>query len=337
MQELVKIDIKPPVVDINYETAKRELGNWLKPYKNVVLTEDQVSKGRELATEINQSRLSMNKQLKEKINLAAKPITEAKEKVKILDGMHEDTRQAILAQVALHDQKKLDLARKLLTDLRQSLWQEHEVVPEFHRAEFDDQIKISSVTESGNLTKAAKDQLTARVRDDRALQDKTHMRLLELENRCHRAGLGAPLKQEHVASFLYADDPTYERELQKLLDSEVSREQEAKAKWERDREQEADRKAAVEKEEADRKARQAPPEPAPAAEPAPEPATPAAPEPAQPDANGLQPVRVLAHFCTKIHPKVTDEAIESELRKRLADAGITSLDKIDIFRGKINV
>lgn len=64
-------------------------------------------------------------------------------------------------------------AHDLLDDLRAALWDQHGVDAEFYRAEFDDLIKLTSLTKTGRLTKAARTALEARVRDDKERQDRS--------------------------------------------------------------------------------------------------------------------------------------------------------------------
>lgn len=315
--ELVKIEVTPPLVEINYQEARAQLQTYLEQY-DVVVTDETLKKSKELATDINKQRKAMKERLDDAVKAAGAPIQDLRDKVKELDGMWEDARQKILSQVAQHEQKIRDLAEKLLIELRHQLWEENEIADEFRAAKIDHLVKISSVTGNGALTKAAKDDVLRRVQANKNLQLQTEKRILELENRSYRAGLGAPLTREHVANFLYEDDDVYAERLKRLLDTEVKRDQEAKAKWEREKEQEAARKPATEPQKDPDKNEQKQQDGA-SVEPAKKP-------------DGKQDICVVATFKTQVKPSVTNDAIKTELTKKLKQAGVTTLNNITIHR-----
>ena len=100
---------------------------------------------------------------------------------------------------------------------RGSLWKDREVEDEFQKAEYKDLVILSNILESGKLTGKAKNEITARVNADKQKQTEIKMRLLELENKCYRAGLKVPLERVHVEAFLFADTQDYETRLSSLL------------------------------------------------------------------------------------------------------------------------
>src|SRR3990167_8925628 len=147
--------------------------------------------------------------------------------MKELVTMCKDGRQKLLSQVSVFEDETRKKCVELLSNALGKLWSEYQVKPEFYKAGFDDLILISNVTATGTPTKAAMDKLTGRVKDDKALQDRTERRLLELENRCYKAGLAAPLSRQHVESFLFDSDDIYAQRLQRLIDVEIERQKEA--------------------------------------------------------------------------------------------------------------
>ena len=89
---------------------------------------------------------------------------------------------------------------------------------------------LSNMTAKGNLTTKAIEAVGNRVNADRQKQTEIKIRLLELENKCYRAGLKVPLERVHVEAFLFADEKDYEIRLSSLLYVEVNRQKETEAK-----------------------------------------------------------------------------------------------------------
>lgn len=314
-QELVKIDIQPALVEINYQEVKSQLREHLRQY-DVVVTAETLKESKELATNINKQRQAMKKRFKEAIAKASAPIQDLESKVNELDAMQEEVRQKLLRQVAVYEDETRQAAERMLITLRAELWDKHDIEGPYRTASIKDLIKISSVTDKGNLTKAARDTLGARVNEDKALQDQTTIRLLELENRSYRAGLTAPLAREHVVAFLWAPPEQYEAKLQALLDAEVKRQEEINRQMRlKHANEQADLAEAQPKEEpAEKSAEELPMEP---------------PE-RDPDQDGKVARRVVATFEVQVDQRVKSEDIEAELRKRLKDADISTLTSIEV-------
>jgi hypothetical protein len=82
--------------------------------------------------------------------------------------------------------------------------------------------------------------------DDKGAENRTKMRLLELENQSYKAGLKAPLTRDHVATFLFATDEEYQQRLDAMLQSEVRRQEQAEAHLRAQMAQEQERNAQAE-------------------------------------------------------------------------------------------
>lgn len=253
MQELIAVESRPAVLDVNFQEMKAHLQRELKKY-DVVVTHDTVGDAKKLATELNQTANVIDQRRKDEVAQVSEPIRAFDANMRELVTLCKDGRQKILDQVKRFE----DEARRRVSDLlhvhRDRLWAEYKVQPEFRNANYDDLVLLTSMTAKGNLAKSAADKLEAYVRDDKEVQDRTGMRLLELENRSYKAGLSAPLTRDHVHRFLQADDETYERELLRILDAEILREEQAQQRMreqierEQRQQEEAARKAAEEAE-----------------------------------------------------------------------------------------
>lgn len=328
MKTQMLIQTTPAEISFNFEALRADLAEHLKQY-DIVVTGDNVAGAKSLATDLNKQAGALDERRKAAIAKVSAPIKEADDQMRELIGMYKDGRARILDQVKVFEDETRALAGRLLHEHRQATWNALGVRPEFYRAEFDDLAgKLTSVTKAGNLTGGAAGELERRCRDDLSHQERIDRRLLELENRSYRAGLKAPLTRDHVASYLAAPEDEYEAALDRILKSEVARQEqiEAAERERQERKARADKELAakLEKEAAD-KAAQAPQEPAPAEHaPAPDPEPEPAPAP-PPAENGKAQWNVECMMAIECSARIPAAAIENELRRLLKAAGITTL------------
>jgi hypothetical protein len=324
IQDQIQIEAAPAKLDVNFDQLHAALQERLGQYETVV-SADGVKEAKKTATEINQLKQELARRRKEAADEAKKPIAEFEGRMKELESECESARQGILDQVKQYEDQEREKARTAIHEAREAYWQEYEVAEEHRRAEMDDLVKLTSLTQKGALTKATDETLEARVKEDRARQDKVEKRLLELENRSYRAGLAAPLSRDHVAQHLEADDETYEAELQRILDAEVEREKQAterrRQEWEREQAQDQQRQQ-EEQARQERMGKEAGgfPEVGEAQEAS---GTP------DPDDDGKVTWTVNATFEIRVKPGVSQEAIEAQGRKVFEDAGIKTLQAVN--------
>ena len=355
LTDMVKVDVQLPALTVNFDAMKKALTDEVAKYGDVVVTLETISDAREKAKDINATRKVIDQVRKDRRKEAMAPIEEWDKQMKTLTGICDDARGKITSQIEQFDKNRLETCERLLRTELAEAWDELEVEESQQRARVDDLVKLGNLTGKDNLTQATRQMVQARAGEDRSRQDKVRMRLLELENRSYRAGLSAPLTADHVHQWLEADDDTYEHQLQRILDAEVKREEQAKAARQRQLEQEqarreADEKARAERQEREHRAQQE--EQARQGGLAPEPAATGKPEPKQnepeqarsepapagkqgnsePTPTGKQAVTVVCTFETSVGDSVTDQQIEAELRRKLEAAGITTLSSVQINR-----
>ena len=346
MHELIAVDSAPARLEANFSEVEKALKQHLAQFDTVV-TADTVKEAKATATDINKLRQAIRSRVKEAVDAVSAPISEFRDRGKKLESHCEEARQTLLAQVQKFEDETRALAEKLLTHERWTLWAKHKVDDEFRRAEIDDLILLTSVTGTGKLTAKARGELDSRVLADARLQDQTERRLLALENASYKAGLSAPLNRNHVQHFLFADDETYGAELQRIINAELTRQEQAEQairdKLRREQEQEeATRRAAEERkarqEAAQREAEKPKPEhTAPAEQEAeePNPAPEPEPEPPKPAASGKVAVEVSCTFSLQVNEELPDAAIERELWRMLQKAGFTNKPKISVRRHQV--
>lgn len=364
--ELIAIQVTstPAMLTANFEEFRRHLGEKLAQY-DVLVTAETLADAKKLATELNQAAKAIDERRKEAVAAVSEPIRQFDERMKELVGMCKESRQKLLAQIQTFEDETRERARALLEERRAALWEKHDVAPEFRRATVDDLVMITAVTKAGNLANKQATELEGRVLADKALQDRTERRLLALENASYKAGLSAPLTRDHVAAFLMADEETYQRELERIIDAEMRREEMARQRMreQMEREQrEREEREAAERARIEREVR-AEQEAASSRNDDPafneaatgdllaqadyydqhqqeqyaaqwdEPVAPCEPASA-PQTAASTKVRIIVR--ATFHPEVpagaTDEQIKAALRSAMAKAGITTLSGIEIIR-----
>ena len=248
MKELIFNDKTPAKVEFNFDELKQALEDELKPYRELVVTEDTVKSGKELATELNKTKKAIDDQLKAAIKKASEPLTLVDNQRKELSGMIDEGRREILKQVEVFENKRREEALEKLEAYRSELWDDYGIGEEFRRAEVADLANLSTLTQKGRLSAKSVEAVKSRIMADKNLQDQTRLRLSELTNESHKIGLAAPLTRDHVEHFLFKDEETYNAELSRILDAELNRQAQAEhAARERDeRKRQADERAQAE-------------------------------------------------------------------------------------------
>jgi len=135
-----------------------------------------------------------------------------------LDVFEEETRKQVKAVcIAYFDDYSLEVG---LSD-------------EFKNVNLEDMTQTGFMTASGAISKKGKEEVEKRVQVQLNLQNKVENRLMMLENQCLKAGI-EPLTEQHIQGFIIADDDTYMRNLNMLIESELRRAEQSKAKQEQE-------------------------------------------------------------------------------------------------------
>ena len=352
MYDLIKIQSTPAMLQVNLTELKAALAKELAKY-DVVVTQDTLPDAKKLAIELNKVAGEIDKRRKEEVAKVSEPIKAFDASMKELVEMTRGGRAKLLKQVDRFEDDIREQARQLLQAYREKLWEKEGVHEEYRGANFQDLVLISNVTAKGALAAKAKTELESRVTQDKIMQDRTERRLLELENASYKAGLAAPLTRDHVRPFLFEDHETYDRELTRIIEAEVRRQEQAEQAMRERLEREARQKAEAEQREKERVEREAQKKAeverlrkeyqereaaAESVQKAPEPVKqdlgglPREEPPTEPAAPGKIRLSVVAVFAPEVDPGVSDAAIETALRTAMERTGITTLQSITIHR-----
>lgn len=208
-KELEKNEYNSPVTMQNFKDMKESslfLGRVAKQ-----ISDFRIAKVREETQDIKLFEYS----LKKFTNMFKSKQDEIKQG---LDVFEEETRQQVKAVcIAYFDEYSLEVG---LTD-------------EFKNINFEDMTQTGFMTASGAISKKGKEEVERRVQVQLNLQNKVNNRLMMLENECLKAGI-EPLTKQHIQGFLLSDDDTYINNLSMLIESELRRAEQIKAKQEQE-------------------------------------------------------------------------------------------------------
>lgn len=337
MLELIKIEQRPAKLGANFEEFRAELAVQLSAY-DVVVTEDGLAEAKKLSTELNKTKAELDARRKEAMALVSEPIKAFDAEMRELVGMVEDGRQKILSQIQKFESAKVEECREKLRENLAELYSKHGIREEFQTpmaaSKVDGFACVSGLTKTGRLAASVRTKVETVVGDALRIQQQTDLRISQLENESHRAGLLSPLTREHVDGILFTREEEYRERLEKLIARELER-------------QEVTAQKVLEAQPAPAPVQEQPPEieevpddyPWPAhygqqAEEIPaeyyeEPAQDFQ-EPIAPPAEPGTPLMVSAVFEVLPPAGVTREQVEDELRRKLAAAGVTTLQRITI-------
>lgn len=311
MDDLTGVVATPAVIEFDFVGIKARLQSELTAY-DIEVTLENMADAKAKATELNKLAGALDEKRKEKVAEVSAPIKAFEAQVKELIGMAQGGRQKILAQVKTFEDKVRAVALQKLEELRDRLYEELGVRPEYRQADVSELAIISNLTDKLNLTKKAIDTATFWVQSCRAAQDKFDLRGSRVEAESLKAGLKVPLRPQDLAFLNVENDEQFDRMLADRIASELRRQAAIEAAAV---EAEQRRQAAAEK----------------ANTPTPQPA-PAKVEPQQQTKGGRRrTVVVTATFTVSLDAGAAASAdqVAAAIERKIIAAGFTTLTKIN--------
>jgi hypothetical protein len=204
-----------------------QLDKAIEASSNLVYTLDDEGekKARSDATSINKFATQIDKFIAATYKIQTEAVTTWRDGKKAKTKLLLVNRQRLIDQFAEKRAKKLDEILSLLTDELWACRNDLNVKEEFYGcADLSPMVKLTgTLTESGALTKKAKDFVKAIAADNLAQQNKIEARHLLLENRCLREGINPPLTKVHFGTVFYAGDALFNEKLEELIAAEANR------------------------------------------------------------------------------------------------------------------
>ena len=328
----IQVKHTPASIVANIAALKAELAERLSPFKGLVLDANQIAEGKKIVADLNKEKKTISSRRLEIMRahkLSAEPFETG---MKELESMYDDATKDMNAQISESEQKRKAEIAVTLNEALNKQWEALGVEPEFRTATVGDLALLGSATATGKLTAKASGEVKNRANENRALQDRTNMRLLKLENQSYHAGLHAPLARNHVETFLFETDDVYQLNLDHIIAAELDRQKATEEKLSKRNEEENKRRidAAVSQDrtmrEAEKSSAYVTQQPAPHEQPQFEQTMDVQPS--------TQSVTVTCIFHPEVPPAASDEQIAKALRNKLEAAGIKTLSSISITRNK---
>lgn len=215
-----------PILEFNFDDMKKELTTEMDKYSGIVVTLETLKADKKLAQELKAKGAEFNKQRLEKVKAISEPIVKFTEQMNELKNICVISSELISEQVKVFEKDTLATITTLLLDTLNEYRDVAHIDAEFRVCQnTENLVKLGAVTTKGALNKGSKDKLTAIVTEELALQGKINYRLLQLESESHKANLTTPLVRLNVEAFLFSDDDIYSDKLSEVIQSELQRQE----------------------------------------------------------------------------------------------------------------
>lgn len=224
----VQVKFTPAVIEVNFDELKSALEKQVTEQAATVVTVDNLQSAKKLAADMNKTAGLIKATRIEYAKKAGAQISDFETSMKSLEAIVIDGRAKITEQTTRFEDETKAAALAALQAYLVEQGTAKGIRPQFQRATVEDLANLSTLTGTGKLASKPKAEVDARVAADLALQQQTDMRLVMLENESLKAGLAAPLTQNHVELFLYEPDDIYKMRLAHLFEAELQREAKAR-------------------------------------------------------------------------------------------------------------
>ncbi|MFW2306455.1 hypothetical protein [Aliarcobacter butzleri] len=166
-----------------------------------------------------------------KKNEETEHITVFENSLKALTKMFTDKQTKIKEGLSVFEDKQKKIIKEVCITYFNQYCLEVGLKEKFQNINLEDMTQTGFMTASGAISKKGKEEVEKRVQVQLNLQNKVENRLMMLENQCLKADI-EPFTEQHVQGFILADDDTYMRNLNMLIESELKRAEQSKAKQE---------------------------------------------------------------------------------------------------------
>lgn len=231
------------VITENFDEIKADLVENLKAYE-IEVTAENLADAKKMATELNKLAKEIGAKRIEKKKEFSEPIQIFEAKANELVKLILDSREKILKQAEVYEDKIRQLVEKLLTDELAALIESMGVKPEFQTAKIDGLVIKSNLTNSMKLTKAASESLAEMVAADKARQDTVEHRLSALPGVCKTHSLKCDISADQVLSFITEPEAVYADKLNALIAAEIARQKAIEERLQREADERAKAEAA---------------------------------------------------------------------------------------------
>lgn len=243
MNEL-QVTITPAQISANLTEIKAELLENLKSY-DIEVTIETLTEAKKMATNLNKLAGEIDKRRKDVKKELAAPADAFNAQAVELAKLILDSREKILKQVAVFEDKQREHCKKLLQNELDTLYIENEVAKEYQTGNIEKLAILSNLTDKAKLTKAAVEKVAEIVKADKAVQDMVESRKADLNAITERAGIVGGIYDKLIEPFIKEPEAIYKTKLNELIDGIIKQqkaaEEKIKAEAERKAREEAER------------------------------------------------------------------------------------------------
>ena len=240
----IQVTVIPAQISANLAEIKADLLENLKQY-DIEVTIETLPEAKKMATDLNKLAGEIDKRRKDVKKELSAPVDVFNAQAVELAKLILDSREKILKQVAVFEDKQKAHCRQLLQNELDTLYIENEVTKEFQTGNIEKLAILSNLTEKAKLTKGAIEKVAAMVQADKAIQDMVESRKANLSAITERAGLFGGVSDALIMPFIREPEAIYTAKLNQIIDTEIKRqkatEERIKAESERKAKEESDR------------------------------------------------------------------------------------------------
>ena len=243
MNEL-QVTIIPAQISANLAEIKADLLENLKQY-DIEVTIETLPEAKKMATDLNKLAGEIDKRRKDVKKELSAPVDVFNAQAVELAKLILDSREKILKQVAVFEDKQREHCKKLLQNELDALYLENEVTKEFQTGNIEKLAILSNLTDKAKLTKGAIEKVADMVKADKAVQDMVESRKANLNAITERAGIVGGIYDKLIDPIIREPEAVYTAKLNEIIDGIIKQQKAAeeriKAEAERKAREEADR------------------------------------------------------------------------------------------------
>ena len=247
------VTIIPAQISANLTEIKAELLENLKQY-DIEVTIETLPEAKKMATDLNKLAGEIDKRRKDVKKELAAPVDVFNAQAVELAKLILDSREKILKQVAVFEDKQKAHCRQLLQNELDTLYIENEVTKEFQTGNIEKLAILSNLTEKAKLTKGAIEKVAEMVKADKNAQDMVESRKANLSAITERAGIVGGIYDKLIDPFIREPEAIYTAKLNELIDGIIKQQKAAEDRIRAESERKA--KEEAEKVERETKARE---------------------------------------------------------------------------------
>lgn len=243
MNELT-VTIIPAQISANLAEIKADLLENLKSY-DIEVSIETLPEAKKMATDLNKLAKEIDTRRKDVKKELSAPVDVFNAQAVELAKLILDSREKILKQVAVFEDKQREHCKKLLQNELDALYLESEVTKEFQTGNIEKLAILSNLTDKAKLTKGAIEKVADMVKTDKAVQDMVESRKASLNAITERAGVVGGIYDKLIDPIIREPEAVYTAKLNEIIDGIIKQQKAAEDRIRAD----AGRKA---KEESDR-------------------------------------------------------------------------------------